>query len=316
VSPSEENDDRDGGVDRRSFLRHSAWAGAAVAVAVTGGVVTTELLRSDGSGKAAPRTADFTFVQISDSHLGYEGKANPDVTRTFQQAIDLVNALPDRPDFVIHTGDVTHFSTPGQFDQAKQMLGTLRTGQVLVLPGEHDAVDDTGQKYLQAFGAHTRGRGWFSFDHKGVHVVALVNTTGAQKVGHLGDEQLAWLRKDVAHLSAETPIVVFAHIPLFEMYTPWGWGTDDADRALRLLRRFGSVTVLNGHVHQAMSKTEGNVTFHTCAPTAFPLPRPGQGPGPNPVTVPAGQLHRVLGIRDAGYQAHTPGLRLTDHPLP
>ena len=306
----------DGRLGRRDFLRHSAWAGAAVAVAVAGGVVTTELLRGTGHGAAAPPTADFTFVQVSDSHLGYEGKANPDVTGTFQQAIDLVNALPVRPDFVIHTGDVTHFSTPGQFDQAKQMLGTLRTGQVLVLPGEHDAVDDAGQKYLEAFGAHTLGRGWFSFDQKGVHVIALVNTTGAQKLGHLGDDQLAWLRHDVAHLSAETPIVVFAHIPLFEMYTPWGWGTDDADRALGLLRRFGSVTVLNGHVHQTMTKTEGNVTFHTCAPTAFPLPPPGQGPGPNPLVVPAGQLHRVLGIRDAGYQVHTPGLRLTDHALP
>jgi len=300
-------------LDRRSFLRHAGWAGAAVAVAVTGGIVTTDLLRGHSAG---PKTADFTFVQISDSHLGFAGKANPDVSRTFQQSIDLINALPDRPDFVVHTGDVTHFSTLAQLDQAKQMMGTLRTGQVLVLPGEHDAVDDEGQKYLQVFGAGTRGRGWYSFDHKGVHLIALVNTTGAQVLGHLGADQLAWLRNDVAHLSAETPIVVFGHIPMFEMYTPWGWGTDDAPQAFRLLRRFGSVTVLNGHVHQITSKTEGNVTFHTCAPTAYPLPPPGQGPAPNPVTVPASQLHQVLGIRDVTYSAHRRGLELVDQVLP
>jgi 3',5'-cyclic AMP phosphodiesterase CpdA len=300
-------------IDRRSFLRHAGWAGAAVAVAVTGGVVTTDLLRG---GKSGPMTADFRFVQISDSHLGFTGKANPDVTKTFQQSIDLINALPDRPDFVIHTGDVTHFSTLDQLHQAKQMMGTLRTGQVLVLPGEHDAVDDGGQKYLQVFGAGTTGTGWYSFDHNEVHFIALVNTTGAQVLGHFGTDQLNWLRRDVAHLSSETPIVVFGHIPMFEMYTPWGWGTDDAPQAFSYLRRFGSVTVLNGHVHQVVSKTEGNVTFHTCAPTAYPLPHPGEAPAPNPVTLPAAQLRQVLGIRDAGYAARTRGLKLVDEVLP
>jgi len=300
-------------IDRRSFLRHAAWAGGAVAVAVSGGVVTTELLRP---AKARHATADFTFVQISDSHLGFQGKANPDVAGTFSQSIDLVNALPDRPDFVIHTGDVTHFSTVEQFDQAKQMMMSLRTSHVVVLPGEHDAVDDAGQKYLSVFGAATLGTGWFSFDHKGVHFIALVNTTGQQVLGHLGAEQLAWIRKDVAHLSSETPIVVFSHIPLFEMYTPWGWGTDDAGQALGLLRRFGSVTCLNGHVHQVISKTEGNVTFHTCAPTAYPLPAPGQAPGPNPVVLPASQLHAALAIRDTTYSSRSHHLNLRDARLP
>jgi 3',5'-cyclic AMP phosphodiesterase CpdA len=300
-------------IDRRSFLRHAGWAGAAVAVAVTGGVVTTDLIRGHHSG---PKTADFTFVQISDSHLGFLGKANPDVTRTFQQSIDLINGLPERPDFVIHTGDVTHFSTLDQLDQAKQMMGTLKTGQVLVLPGEHDAVDDGGQKYLQVFGAGTQGTGWFSFDHKGVHFVALVNTTGAQVLGHLGEDQLNWLRRDVAHLSSETPIVVFGHIPMFELYTPWGWGTDDAPQAFRILKRFGAITVLNGHIHQTVNKVEGNVTFRTCTPTAYPLPRPGQADSPNPVTLPADQLHRVLGIRQANYASNRRGLALTDKELP
>jgi 3',5'-cyclic AMP phosphodiesterase CpdA len=300
-------------IDRRGFLRHAAWAGAAVAVAVTGGVVTTDLLRP---AKARRTTADFTFVQISDSHLGFQGKANRDVAGTFNQSIGLVNALPDRPDFVIHTGDVTHFSTVEQFDQAQQIMSALRTGQVLVLPGEHDTVDDTGQKYLSVFGAGTQGTGWFSFDHKGVHFIALVNTTGQQVLGHLGAEQLTWMRNDVAHLSSETPIVIFSHIPLFEMYTPWGWGTDDAGQALGLLRRFGSVTCLNGHVHQVMSKTEGNVTFHTCAPTAYPLPAPGQAAGPNPVVLPAAQLHSVLAIRDTSYSAESHRLSIRDEWLP
>jgi 3',5'-cyclic AMP phosphodiesterase CpdA len=299
-------------LDRRSFIRHATWAGAAVAVAVTGGVVTTEML---GSGKPSNKTADFTFAQISDSHLGFQGKANSDVAATFAESIALVNSLPDRPDFVIHTGDVTHFSTVEQFDQAKQMMGVLKTGQTLVLPGEHDAVDDTGQKFLGVFGAGSQGTGWFSFDHKGVHFIALVNTTGQQVLGHLGTEQLNWMKTDVARLSSETPIVVFSHIPLFEMYTPWGWGTDDAGQALGLLRRFGSVTCLNGHVHQVMSKTEGKVDFHTCAPTCYPLPPPGQGPAPNPVVLPASQLHAALAIRDVRYSSKSERLGLSDKQL-
>jgi predicted MPP superfamily phosphohydrolase len=190
-----------GELNRRAFLRHAAWAGAGIAVAVTGGVVTTDLVTSH---PRAHKTADFTFVQISDSHLGFVGKANPDVAHTFQQTIDLVNGLPDRPDFVIHTGDLTHFSTVEQFDQVKQMMMPLRTGQVLVTPGEHDTVDDDGQKYLSIFGAGTQGRGWFSFDHKGVHFVSLVNTTGQQVLGHLGSDQLAWLKQDVSGLSSDT----------------------------------------------------------------------------------------------------------------
>jgi 3',5'-cyclic AMP phosphodiesterase CpdA len=290
---------------RRRFLRHAAWAGAAVAVTVSGGVLTSKAL---GHGDPAPAAEDFTFVQISDSHIGFTGAANPDVTKTFQGALDLVNSLPARPDFVVHTGDLTHYSTPEQFDQVKQMLSTLRTGQVLVIPGEHDSTDDTGQKYRQVFGAGTQGDGWFSLDHRGVHFVGLVNTINLQKLGHLGAEQIAWLEKDLRRVKSETPLVVFSHMPLFAMYPDWGWGTDDATQALRHMRRFGSVTVLNGHVHQLMKKVEGNITFHTATTTAYPLPAPGDGPAPKPVVVAADRLHQALGIR----QAHVvPGR----HPL-
>jgi 3',5'-cyclic AMP phosphodiesterase CpdA len=301
------------GIDRRAFLRHAAWAGAGVVVAVTGGVVTTELVTHHSRHH---KTADFTFAQISDSHIGFMGKANPDVSGTFQQTINLVNGLPHPPDFVIHTGDLTHFSTVAQFDQVKQMMSSLRTGQVLYIPGEHDAVDDDGQKYLSTFGGGTQGRGWFSFDHQGVHFIAVVNTTGQQILGHLGSDQVAWIKTDVAGLSNDTPIVLFSHIPLFEMYTPWGWGTDDAPQALSYLRRFSSVTCLNGHVHQIMSRTEGTVTFHSCAATAYPLPHPGQAPAPNPVVLPPGQLPGAVGIRSVNYQAHGHDLAIKDESLP
>jgi 3',5'-cyclic AMP phosphodiesterase CpdA len=301
------------GIDRRSFLRHSAWAGAALTVAVSGGVVTTKVL-GGGHHHRGPK-ADFTFVQISDSHIGFTGKANTDVTASFSAALDQINGLTDRPDFVIHSGDLTHFTTPAQLDQVKQMLSGLRTGQVLTIPGEHDSTDDDGTKYRKVFGAGSQGLGWYSFDHKGVHFISLVNTVNLQKLGHLGSEQLDFVRNDVAKLSADTPIVVFSHIPLFAMYDEWGWGTDDALQALSYLKRFASVTCLNGHVHQVMSHTEGNVTFHTAAPTCYPLPRPGDGPAPQPVAVPAGQLYHALGIRDVKLVSGTAGLALKDETL-
>ena len=313
MNPANPDDAFNAELSRRRFLRHAAWAGAAVAVTVSGGVVTSKVLHH---GSPAPKAEDFTFVQISDSHIGFTGPANPDVTKTFQSALDLVNALPARPDFVVHTGDLTHFSTNEQFDQVKQMLATLRTGQVLVIPGEHDSTDDTGQKYRQFFGAGSQGDGWFSFDHRGAHFVALVNTINLQKLGHLGADQLAWLQSDLKRVSSETPLVVLSHIPLFAMYPDWGWGTDDATTALGWMRRFGSVTVLNGHVHQLMQKVEGNITFHTAAPTAYPLPHGGDGPAPKPVVVPADQLHQALGIRQAHLVPGRHGLAITDQDLP
>jgi len=303
----------DAELSRRRFLRHAAWAGAAVAVTVSGGVVTSRALGHGAAAATAPE--DFTFVQISDSHIGFTGAANPDVTKTFQGALDLVNAGPTRPDFVVHTGDLTHYSTPEQFDQVKQMLSTLRTGQVLVLPGEHDSTDDAGQKYRQFFGAGTLGDGWFSLDHRGVHFVGLVNTINLQKLGHLGAEQIAWLERDLRKVSSETPLVVFSHMPLFAMYPDWGWGTDDATEALSHMRRFGSVTVFNGHVHQLMQKVEGNITFHTATTTAYPLPAPGDGPAPKPVVVPADRLHQALGIRQAHILRGRQPLAILDQPL-
>jgi hypothetical protein len=307
------------GMSRRQLLRHTAWFGAAVVLTVTGGEVISHLGGSPVSASAAVATDPraLRFVQVSDSHLGFHGPANTDVTGSFSRAIDQVNGLEFRPDFVMHTGDLTHLSTADQFDQVRQMMRGLRTGGVFAVPGEHDSVDDHGQKYRAMFGAGTHGDGWYSFDIKGVHVIALVNTLALEKLGHLGTDQLEFIRKDVAGLSSDIPIVVFSHIPLFAMYPAWGWGTDDAAQALSYLRQFSSVTCLNGHVHQLFAKTEGNVTFYSATTTAYPLPHPGVGPGPIPVTLPAGQLGAALGIRDVTYQ---PGqhalairnLRLTD----
>ena len=301
---------------RRQLIRHSAWFGSAVVLTVAGGEVISHLAGSTGGAQQASRPA-LRFAQISDSHIGFSGPANPNVADTFTHAINQVNSLGYTPDFVIHTGDLTHLATPQQFDQVKQMLTGINAPHVFTVPGEHDSVDDAGQKYRQAFGAGTRGDGWYSFDIAGVHVIALVNTLSFSSTGggRLGTDQLEFIEKDVQGLSNDTPIIVFSHIPLFAMYPSWGWGTDDATQALSYLKRFSSVTCLNGHVHQLFTKTEGNVTFYSGTTTAYPLPHPGDGPAPKPVTLPAGKLHDALGIREVSYTKGQQALALKEQTL-
>ena len=299
---------------RRQLIRHSAWFGAAVGLAVAGGEVISHVAGAAEATQVQARPA-LRFAQVSDSHIGFSGKANPDVVGSFSQAITRINNLGYTPDFVIHTGDLTHLATPDQFDQVKQMMTGLRTPHVFTVPGEHDSVDDAGQKYRSVFGAGTRGDGWYSFDVAGVHVIALVNTLNLKKLGHLGVEQLEFVAKDVTALPNDTPIIVFSHIPLFAMYPDWGWATDDAAQALSYLRRFSSVTCLNGHVHQIFSKTEGNVTFYSGTTTAYPLPHPGDGPAPKPLTLPAGKLHDALGIREVSYVRGQDVLALKERTL-
>jgi len=299
-------------MSRRQLMRHGAWFGAAVGLAVVGGEVLSHVAAAPAATPAQPT---LRFAQISDSHIGFNGTANPDVVGSFERAIRQINNLGYTPDFVIHTGDLTHLATPAQFDQVNQMMGSLNTPHVFTVPGEHDSVDDAGQKYRAVFGAGTRGDGWYSFDIAGVHVIGLVNTLNLKKLGHLGADQLEFIEKDVASLSSDTPIIVFSHIPLFAMYPDWGWGTDDATQALSYLRRFSSVTCLNGHVHQLFSKTEDNVTFYSGTTTAYPLPHPGDGPTPKPLTLPAGQLHDALGIREVSYTRGQSMLALKEETL-
>ncbi|MFC9790502.1 metallophosphoesterase family protein [Rhodococcus sp. NPDC127528] len=319
TSQPEHTDPRDPHtMTRRQLMRHTAWFGAAVGLTVVGGEVLSHVAGAATSPATPTTRPTLRFAQISDSHIGFQGTANSNVTDTFTEAIGQVNSLGYTPDFVIHTGDLTHLATPEQFDQVKQMMTGLDTPHIFTVPGEHDSTDDGGQRYRDAFGKGTRGDGWYSFDTAGVHVIALVNTLNLKLLGHLGQDQLDFVKNDVAGLSADTPIVVFSHIPLFAMYPQWGWGTDDATQALSYLRRFSSVTCLNGHVHQLFTKTDGNITFYSGTTTAYPLPRPGEGgPAaiPKPVTLPAGKLHGALGIREVGYVKGRQTLAIKDQAL-
>jgi 3',5'-cyclic AMP phosphodiesterase CpdA len=256
-------------------------------------------------------TESFSFVQISDTHIGFKGQANPDAAVTLQQVVDRVNALRPAPAFVLHTGDQTHGQKAGAFDTVAEILKGVKTDRIFYVPGEHDVFLDGGTEYLARYGKGTvGGRGWQSFDYKGTHFVGLVNVLKykGEGMGALGDEQLEWLEKDVAPLSTSTPIVVFSHVPLWAVYPQWGWTTEDAERALGYFRRFGSVTVLNGHIHQVLRKVEGQVTFHTAMSTAFPQPAPGSAPGPGPMKIPEAEARRLIGVTQATY---LPG----QHPL-
>jgi Icc protein len=297
------------GVDRRGFLRCMAWAGAGMVWTVTGGVPTSKLLGQTSKHEG------FQFVQISDSHIGFNKPANADVNATLQVAIDKINALPKAPDFLIHTGDLTHMAKPAEFDTLGQLLQSSKAKQVFYVPGEHDNATDDGKEYLSRYGKGTKGTGWHSFDQHGVHFVGLVNSAALEGMGKLGAEQLAWLKDDLSSCSASTPVVLFAHLPLWTVYPEWGWGTSDAEEALSYVKKFGSVTVLNGHIHQTMQKVEGNVKFHTAMSTAFPQPAPGTAAAAGPMKVPAEKLRGVLGITEVEFVARPAHLAVVDSTL-
>jgi Icc protein len=311
------HDHNDDGIDRRGFLKCMAWAGAGAFCVLQGGVLKSFALSQLDRHPARSLKGELSFVQISDSHIGFNKAANPDVIATLQAAVAKINALPTAPAFVLHTGDLTHLSKPAEFDALDQVLKSLNTSRVFYVPGEHDVLEDNGKQYLERFGKDTLGDGWYSFDQKGVHFIGLVNVLNlkAGGLGNLGHEQLEWLEKDVKHLKRSTPIVVFAHIPLWSVYPEWGWGTDDSAQALSYLKKFGSVTVLNGHIHQTMQKVEGNVTFHTAMSTAFPQPQPGTAPSPGPLKVPAEKLRGLLGVTDVDYVPGRHALAITDSAL-
>jgi 3',5'-cyclic AMP phosphodiesterase CpdA len=254
-------------------------------------------------------------VQISDSHIGFNKAANQDVAGTLKLALDKINALPGTPDLLLHTGDITQNAKAAEFDTADQLIKSVKAGETFYVPGEHDTATDDGALYLERFGKGTAGNGWYSFTHKGVHFVGLNNSRQIDAMGTLGPEQLSWLKQDLASLSASTPIVIFAHIPLWMVYPDWGWGTKDGAEALSYLKRFGSVTVLNGHIHQVVQKVEGNVAFHTATSTAFPQPAPGSAKSAGPMVVPAGTLRSVLGVTEVKYIARNSHLAIVDSSL-
>jgi len=311
--------ERDDDVDRRGFLKCMAWAGTGVVFTVTGCGVATERLGTRSAAKAA---GSFSFVQISDSHIGFDKAANKNVIGTLERCVARINALSQRPTFVIHTGDHVHLSTPGEFDTAKQILSTIKTGQVLHVPGEHDVFVDQGRRYREFFGKGSRGSGYFSFDTGGVHFLALSNVQASEAesgatnngLGILGAEQLRFIKKDLAAVSSDTPVVIFGHVPLLAVYPQWGWATADSVQVIDQLKRFGSVTALNGHIHQLISKTEGNVVMHTAASTAYPLHPPGNV-APEPLVVPAGALPSRIGIRTVHFVRGSSSIALIDQSL-
>lgn len=300
-----------------------AWAGTGVLWMMSGGVMKSfgmsqMIDRNSGKlkeGLLMPKS-DFSFVQISDSHIGFSKPANTDVVGTLQAAIAKINAMPAPPSFILHTGDLSHLAQADEFDALEQNLKAAKTEKIFYVPGEHDLTDN-GKLYLERYGKGTKGDGWYSFDYKGVHFIGLVNAQGQGDggLGMLGDQQLQWLEKDLKGLSNSTPVVVFAHVPLWAVYPQWGWGTSDSEKALSFLRRFGSVSVLNGHIHQTIQKIEGNITFHTAMSTAFPQPAPGAAPSPGPMKVPAEKLRTVLGLTSVNYVEHNHTLAITDTPL-
>ena len=309
------NDDKGDGIDRRGMLECMAWVGTGLLWTLSGGIPVSRVLAKDSDAVA---TGDFSFVQISDSHIGFSKAPNKDVTGTLRETVSRINSLEQRPVLLLHTGDLTHLAKPAEFDIVDQMIRGVKTQYAAYVPGEHDVFTDDGKSYLDRYGKGTVGGGWQSFDYHGVHFIGLVNVRnlGAGQLGTLGADQLAWLKRDVARLTDSTPIVVFAHVPLWSVYPKWGWGTEDGAQALGLLKRFGSVTVLNGHIHQTLQKVEGNITFHTACSTAFPQPKPGTAPSPGPMKgVPAETLKRMLGLTSVRYVESEKSLAIVDVPL-
>jgi 3',5'-cyclic-AMP phosphodiesterase len=311
------HDHNQDGIDRRGFLKCMAWAGTGALCVMQGGVLKSYSLSQASQIGGQTVKGELSFVQISDSHMGFNNAANPDVAGTLQAAVDKIARLSTPPAFLLHTGDITHLSKPEEFDTVGQILKSATPKDVFFVPGEHDTLNDDGKQYLERYGKGSQGAGWYSFDHQGVHFMGLVNVLNlkAGGLGTLGSAQLEWIKQDVSHLRHSTPIVVFAHIPLWLVYPEWGWGTEDSRQALGYLKKFGSVTVLNGHIHQVMQKVEGNVSFHTAASTAFPQPRPGAADSPGPMRVPADELKTLLGITHVDYVRGQHALAVIDSTL-
>jgi 3',5'-cyclic AMP phosphodiesterase CpdA len=290
-------------MQRRKFIEHVSWTGLGILWTVSAdGLFTACQVRASDTQKSDPQqsstTSPLSFVQISDTHIGFHKPANEHVTDTLQKTIDAINALSTPPAFVIHTGDISHLSKPEEFDQAKQLLSQLNV-PLFTLPGEHDTIGDRGKAYDEAFPRKDAKEGLQMWDQGGIHFVSLTNVLdfGATGTGKLGEAQLNALASDLAAQKQDTPLVVFSHIPLYDLYPKWGWATADSAQLLSLLSRFSSVTVLTGHIHQVIEHREGNIRFHTAAATAYPLPAPGHGEQPAPVKLPENNLLAVLGFR-------------------
>lgn len=300
---------------RRKFIEHVSWTGLGIAWSIAGNGLLTACQVDKSTTQKSSTTTPFSFVQISDTHIGFHKPANEHVTDTLQKAIAAINALPVQPAFVVHTGDISHLSKPAEFDQAKQLLSQLKA-PLFTLPGEHDTIGDRGKAYEEAFNPKDVKEGLQIWDHSGIHFLAVTNVLdfGTTGKGELGQAQLDQIAKDLAAQKADTPIVVFSHIPLYDLYPKWGWATADSAKLLSLLSRFASVTVLSGHIHQVIQHNEGTIRFHTAAATAYPLPSPGNGEQPAPVKLPENNLLAALGFRTVEVIARK-DTKVDQHPL-
>jgi Icc protein len=294
-------------MNRGNFLEHVGWTGAGIAYSLSAAGTFV-------AGMVPANAAEtLSFVQISDSHIGFHLPVNDHPQETLASVVEKINALPVQPSFVVHTGDVTHLSKPEQFDTAKQIMSKLKA-PLIVIPGEHDVIGDQGKSFREHFGrADAKGAGWYSWDQGGAHFVSLVNVNDGETLGRLGTEQLAWLKSDLAARKKDQPIVVFGHIPLYALYPQWGWTTDDGSQALAMLSGFSSVSVLNGHIHQIITHQEGNIKFATAASTAYPQPEPGKAEHPGPLMVPPDHLLSVIGYRTVQFQGEA--AKVTDVAL-
>ncbi|CAG2150870.1 metallophosphoesterase family protein [Cupriavidus numazuensis] len=286
--------------DRRDFLRLAAAAGGAV-------------LASALPGWAASPGKDFYFVQLSDLHWGFQGPPNPDARGTLPKAIAAVNALPAPPDFIVFTGDLTHTTDDPderrrRMREVKAQIDTLQVKTRYLMPGEHDASLDRGEAFQEIFGPTH-----YSFDHQGVHFVALDNVS--DPAGRVGAAQIDWLASDLARLPREAPIVVFTHRPLFDLYPQWDWATRDGADVLKRLDPYSNVTVFYGHIHQEHHHQTGQIAHHAARSLMFPLPAPASQPLRQPVPWDAEHPYRGLGWRQVAARQAPPRLALEEKPV-
>ncbi len=283
-------------------------------VALGGGAVYISGLaagaRAANRNSAAAPYDDFYFVQLSDTHWGFSGPPNPDAANTLKKAVASVNALEKQPDFIVFTGDLTH-TTDDPAERRKRMaefrdiVSALKVKQVRFMPGEHDASLDRGAAYREFFGDT-----FYSFDHKGVHFIAVDNVSdpGAR----IGDEQLAWMKDDLAKRPAGSPIVVLTHRPLFDLVPKWDWATRDGAQAMEILMAYPKVTVFYGHIHQEHHQMTGHIAHHSAKSLIFPLPAPGSQQARSPLPWDPAQPNRGLGFREVKAEPNTANYKIQE----
>ena len=288
--------------DRRQFLKLAGLGGAVFASRLNGWAATREARE------------DFYFVQLSDTHWGFNDPAvNPDAAGTLRKAVTAVNALDHKPDFVVFTGDLTHTTDDPverrrRLTEFRSIVSELRVSTVRFMPGEHDAGLDRGKAFRELFGPPN-----YTFDHKGIHFIVLDNVTDPSAI--LGDSQLTWLAQDLARVSKEQPIVVLTHRPLFDLYPQWDWATRDGAKALELLMPHEYVTVFYGHIHQEHHFATGQIEHHSAKSLMFPLPAPGSAPKRRPIPWDPAAPYRGLGFREVDAEPASRKLSLAELPV-